>query len=66
MELHTVTHSLYPILLQAIDIDEDELSRLVEQILGEDDLNDDGFVDYYEFVQAQRKATQSPPPTDST
>jgi len=37
----------------------------VEQILGEDDLNDDGFVDYYEFVQAQRKATQPPPPADS-
>jgi len=50
---------------QAVDIDEDELSRLVETILGEDDLNDDGYIDYYEFVQAQRRATQPPPPTDS-
>ena len=37
-----------------IDLDESQLERLVNTILEQDDENDDGFVDYYEFVQAQR------------
>lgn len=46
--------------LQSITIEDEELASLVEQILKDDDLNDDGYVDYYEFLQAQRK-TGSPP-----
>lgn len=36
-------------------ISDEELANLVELILKEDDLNDDGYVDYYEFVQAARR-----------
>ncbi len=40
---------------------DDELSNLIELILQEDDLNDDGYVDYYEFVQASRRGSDEPP-----
>lgn len=33
---------------------ESEIEQLVDSILKQDDMNDDGFVDYYEFVQAQQ------------
>ena len=39
-----------------IDLSDDELEMLINQILKDDDLNDDGYVDYYEFVKAQRRA----------
>ena len=42
-------------LLQSIDISDEELSNLIDSILRDDDLNVDGYIDYYEFVQAQRK-----------
>lgn len=38
-----------------IALDDGELSSLVDQIMAEDDLNDDGYIDYYEFTHAQRK-----------
>ena len=38
-----------------IALDDDEIANLVDQILEEDDLNHDGYVDYYEFTHAQRK-----------
>ena len=37
-----------------VDISDEELENLINQILGDDDMNDDGYVDYYEFVNAQR------------
>ena len=40
---------------QSIDIGDDELSNLVDSILKDDDINNDGYIDYYEFVQAQRR-----------
>ena len=45
---HTHTHT------QSIEISDDELKNLIDSILRDDDLNDDGYIDYYEFVQAQR------------
>ena len=39
----------------SISLEDDEISTLVDQILAEDDLNDDGYIDYYEFTQAQRR-----------
>ena len=36
-----------------IALDDDEMASLVDQILSEDDLNDDGYIDYYEFTRAQ-------------
>ena len=42
-------------LIQSIDISDEELSSLIDAILKEDDLNSDGYIDYYEFVQAQRR-----------
>lgn len=39
---------------QDVPMNDLELSKLVNQILKEDDLNDDGFVDYFEFIQAQK------------
>lgn len=46
---------LLPSFPQTIDISDEELGRLVESILKDDDINDDGYIDYYEFVQAQRR-----------
>lgn len=40
-----------------IALEDDELSSLVDQVLAEDDLNDDGYVDYYEFTHAQQMST---------
>ena len=40
---------------QTIDINDEELSGLLDGILKDDDINDDGYIDYYEFVQAQGK-----------
>lgn len=37
-----------------VSLADHELATLVNQLLKADDLNDDGFIDYYEFVQAQR------------
>lgn len=34
-------------------LDEAQIERLVNSVLEQDDVNEDGFVDYYEFVQAQ-------------
>ena len=42
-------------------ISDDELANLIELILKEDDLNDDGYVDYYEFVQASRRGGDPSP-----
>jgi Ca2+-binding EF-hand superfamily protein len=41
--------------IHSIDISDEELSNLIDSILRDDDLNVDGYIDYYEFVQAQRK-----------
>ena len=41
-----------------IDIGDAELAELVQQMLKTDDLNDDGYVDYYEFVRSQRRSEQ--------
>lgn len=38
-----------------VDISDEELENLIVQILKDDDLNDDGYVDYYEFVTAQKR-----------
>lgn len=35
---------------------DDELVALIDPILGMDDTNKDGFIDYPEFIQAQQKA----------
>ena len=39
---------------RGVPMDDAELSTLIQQILKEDDLNDDGFIDYYEFIHAQQ------------
>ena len=49
---------------QGISLSDDEIASLIEQILAEDDLNDDGYVDYYEFIHAQKR-NQGAPPQDS-
>lgn len=41
--------------LQSIDITDEEIGNLVDSILNDDDLNSDGFIDYYEFVEAQNR-----------
>ena len=38
-----------------VDVSDEELANLVKQVLKDDDLNDDGYVDYYEFVRSQRQ-----------
>ena len=40
-----------------IALDDDEMAGLIDQILAEDDINHDGYIDYYEFTHAQRKGT---------
>ena len=42
-----------------IDIGDTELADLIKQMLKTDDLNDDGYVDYYEFIKSQRKSEQT-------
>lgn len=39
----------------AIQLEDGELSTVLEQILKDDDMNGDGYIDYYEFTQAQRR-----------
>ena len=39
-----------------VHLEEAQIERLVDSILEQDDANEDGFVDYYEFVQAQKVA----------
>ena len=41
--------------LQGIDMNDEELSSVIDSILRESDINNDGYIDYYEFVLAQRK-----------
>ena len=36
-------------------LEHDQITSLVDNVLQEDDLNEDGFVDYYEFVHAQQQ-----------
>lgn len=38
---------------------DEELVALIDPILGMDDVNKDGFIDYPEFIQAQQKAAAS-------
>ena len=40
---------------QSIELSDTELKSLIDSILGDDDLNNDGYIDYYEFTQAQRR-----------
>lgn len=41
-----------------VNLGEEQVTQLVDTVLKEDDFNDDGFVDYYEFVQAQKQARE--------
>lgn len=41
-----------------VPLDEEQVVNLVDTVLKQDDFNDDGFVDYYEFVQAQKQAIE--------
>lgn len=41
--------------LQSIDIADEEIGNLVDSILRDDDMNNDGYIDYYEFVEAQNR-----------
>ena len=38
-----------------VEISDEELENLIDQILKDDDINNDGYVDYFEFVQAQKR-----------
>ena len=42
-----------------VHMDEQEVISLVDKVLAQDDFNDDGFVDYYEFVRAQKMAREN-------
>ncbi|CAC5396745.1 MCFD2 [Mytilus coruscus] len=37
---------------------DDELTSIIDMVMKEDDLNDDGYIEYFEFVTAQRKAKE--------
>lgn len=41
---------------------DEELVNLIDPIFAVDDSNNDGFIDYPEFVQAQQKAAAKPSP----
>ncbi len=36
-------------------LEHEQITGLVDAVLKQDDINEDGFLDYYEFVQAQQK-----------
>ena len=40
---------------RAEEYTEEELASMVDQILEEDDLNNDGFIDYPEFIESQKR-----------
>ena len=40
---------------KAEDYTEEELASMVDQILEEDDLNHDGYIDYPEFIESQKR-----------
>jgi len=35
-------------------LSDEQLAQIVDQVLRDDDMNNDGYVDYYEFVRAQK------------
>lgn len=37
---------------------DEELINIIDMVMKEDDLNDDGYIEYFEFVTAQRKAKE--------
>lgn len=39
---------------QPVELSDEELEDLINQILKDDDLNNDGYIDYYEFSHAQK------------
>ena len=39
---------------------DEQLANMIDQILEEDDLNKDGYIDYTEFVGAQKRVDESP------
>lgn len=41
---------------------DEELVNLIDPILSVDDANNDGYIDYPEFIQAQQKAAARPGP----
>lgn len=43
--------------VRRVEMTDEELSDLIKQILKDDDANDDGYIDFYEFVTAQRKGS---------
>ena len=55
MFMHQYVYIILSLCSQTIDITDEELSSLLDGILKDDDINDDGYIDYYEFIQAQRK-----------
>lgn len=48
-----------------VDISDSEYYEMIAQILKDDDLNDDGYVDFYEFMQAQKRNAASTPDVES-
>lgn len=38
----------------SVTLEHEQVTELVDAVLKQDDLNEDGFVDYYEFVRAQQ------------
>jgi len=35
-------------------LSDEQLAQIVDQVLSDDDINNDGYVDYYEFSRAQK------------
>ena len=42
---------------------DEQLSSMIDQILEEDDMNKDGYIDYTEFVGAQKRVEDTPEKT---
>ena len=42
-------------------LEDEQIITLVDAVLEQDDLNKDGFVDYFEFVKSQEEAKQGSP-----
>ena len=39
---------------EAVELTDEELEELINQILSDDDMNNDGYIDYYEFSLSQK------------
>ena len=44
--------------VRRVELSDEELAEFIRQMLKDEDLNDDGYIDFFEFVKAQRRMAE--------